>query len=491
MSTTLVVLENPQNWALDVPAVQVVAAREYLTDPRFYDLKGARVLNLCRTYSFQTTGYYVSLLAAARGHHPMPSVSTLQDLRLSPVVRVVSEEIDEQVGRALKEVPGTQYTLRIYFGAVKEGPQRLARALFNYLPAPMLQADFEKDDGDWSLVNVKPIATSEIPEDERPFVASQLSRHFQRRAHRGPAFTAARYDLGILVDRQEVDSPSDERALQLFIKAARELDIDAETIESDELGRLAEYDALFIRATTAVDHFTYRFARQAEALGLVVIDAPRAILQATNKVYQAELFTRHGLPTPRTRLIHRDNIEQVIGEFSFPVVLKRPDSSFSQGVKKADDRAQLDALLADFFKSSDLVVAQEFVPSDFDWRIGVLDRRFLFGCKYYMAPGHWQIQKSGQGKWRRFGKVECLPREAIPPAAVELGVRAASVMGDGLFGVDVKEVDGRFLIMEVNDNPSVEAGVEDGVVGEELYRAVMRSFLDRLERRGRDQERRA
>lgn len=488
--STLIVLENPQNWALDVPAVQVVAAREYLTDPRFSELKGAKVLNLCRTYSFQTTGYYVSLLAAARGHQPMPSVSTLQDLRLSPVVRVVSEELEEQLERAFRAVPGKEHTLRIYFGAVKEGPQRLARALFNFLPAPMLQADFENDDG-WRLVNVKPIATSEIPPEDRPFVAAQLARHFQRRTQRGPSFKAARYDLAILIDPKEIDSPSDERAIGLFIKAARELEIDAETIESDELGRLAEYDALFVRATTAVDHFTYRFARQAEALGLVVIDAPRAILQATNKVYQAELFARHGLPTPRTRLMHRDNVEQVIDEFSFPVVLKRPDSSFSLGVKKADDRKQLDALLADFFKSSDLVVAQEFVPSEFDWRIGVLDRRFLFGCKYFMAAGHWQIQKSGQGKWRRFGKVECFARENIPEQAVDLGVRAASVMGDGLFGVDVKEVGGRFVIMEVNDNPSIEAGVEDGVIGEELYRAVMRSFLERLERRGREQERRA
>ena len=48
-----------------------------------------RVFNLCRTYRYQTLGYYVSLLAAARGHRPLPTVATLQDLRSHTVVRIV------------------------------------------------------------------------------------------------------------------------------------------------------------------------------------------------------------------------------------------------------------------------------------------------------------------------------------------------------------------------------------------------------------------
>ena len=46
-------------------------------------------------------------------------------------------------------------------------------------------------------------------------------------------------------------------------------------IDKDQLGRLGEYDALFIRATTNIDNYTYQFARRAEKLGLVVIDDPR------------------------------------------------------------------------------------------------------------------------------------------------------------------------------------------------------------------------
>jgi hypothetical protein len=54
--------------------VDRVAAREYLTDPKFSENRRSRVFNLCRSYGYQTVGYYVSLLATARGHKPLPSV---------------------------------------------------------------------------------------------------------------------------------------------------------------------------------------------------------------------------------------------------------------------------------------------------------------------------------------------------------------------------------------------------------------------------------
>ena len=66
-----------------------------------------------------------------------------------------------------------------------------------------------------------------------------------------------------------------------------------------------------------------------------------------------------------------------------------------------------------------------------------------------------------------------------------LATKAAGLIGDGLYGVDLKQVNGRILVMEVNDNPSVDAGVEDAVLRDDLYRAIMRGFVERLEQRGR------
>jgi glutathione synthase/RimK-type ligase-like ATP-grasp enzyme len=131
------------------------------------------------------------------------------------------------------------------------------------------------------------------------------------------------------------------------------------------------------------------------------------------------------------------------------------------------------------------VIAQEFVASDFDWRIGVIDRKPLYACRYHMARGHWQIQKALGASERLYGKTETLAIEDAPQPVVDLAVRASGLIGDGLYGVDIKEVDGRLLVMEVNDNPSIDAGTEDEILKEELYVAIMQSMYDRLERRGR------
>ena len=175
----------------------------------------------------------------------------------------------------------------------------------------------------------------------------------------------------------------------------------------------------------------------------------------------------------------RDRVEREIG---FPCVLKQPDSSSSLGVFKAETRAELDGHLERLLAASDLVIAQEFLPTAFDWRIAVLDRAPLFAVRYFMAPKHWQIIHHGASSSRgRFGRWEVVPLEDVPAAGVELAVRAAGLIGDGLYGVDLKQLDDRWVVIEVNDNPNVETGVEDMVLKDELYRRVMASFLRRLE----------
>ena len=55
---------------------------------------------------------------------------------------------------------------------------------------------------------------------------------------------------------------------------------------------MAEFDALWIRATTSIDNFTYRFARRAQQEGMPVIDDPQSMIRCTNKVYLAERLAR-------------------------------------------------------------------------------------------------------------------------------------------------------------------------------------------------------
>ena len=112
---------------------------------------------------------------------------------------------------------------------------------------------------------------------------------------------------------------------------------------------------------------------------------------------------------------------------------------------RVDTEAELRARVARVPEDSELVIAQDFMPSEFDWRIGVLGGEPLFACRYHMARGHWQIvaherprQSAATAASRR-----CALDDA-PPEAVQIAVRAARLIGDGLYGVDVKESAGRF-----------------------------------------------
>jgi glutathione synthase/RimK-type ligase-like ATP-grasp enzyme len=479
----LIVLDDPDEWRLEVPGADVVSARAYIASEDFRRQRNAMVFNLCKSYRYQSLGYYVSLLAAARGHKPLPSVSTIQDLKSPPLVRVVSEDLDDVVQKSLAGIKSDSFTLSIYFGRnVAKRYDRLSARLFDLFQAPFLRACFERREA-WELKSVKPISAIEIPSRHHPYVQDLARQFFKSRKLSARKERVFSYDLAILVNPSEELPPSNAKALRRLVKAASELGLDAELIEKEDFGRIAEFDALFIRETTAVNHHTYRFARRAKAEGLVVIDDPDSILKCTNKIYLSELLEHHKVRVPKTLIVHRDNASDVQDAIGFPCILKQPDSAFSLGVKKARNQDELMDLLESLWAKSDLVIAQEFVPTEFDWRIGIIDKTPIFACKYFMARNHWQILKQGAGGKRDAGRVETLPLEEAPKEAINVALKAANLIGDGLYGVDVKESGGKWYVIEVNDNPNIDAGYEDAVLKGELYATIARVFRDRIEKR--------
>ena len=72
---------------------------------------------------------------------------------------------------------------------------------------------------------------------------------------------------------------------------------------------------------------------------------------------------------------------------------------------------------------------------------------------------------------------------ADPHEPVRIALKSANLIGEGLYGVDVKQVSNRCCVIEVNDNPNVDAGNEDGVLKDALYGEVMSVFLKRIEAR--------
>jgi len=480
----LIVVNNPDEWPLDVPNFEVVAARSYLVDPEYADIDRAKVFNLCRSYRYQATGYYVSLVAAARGHKPIPDISTIQDMKSQTVVRLMSDELKGLIEESLAGLRSRRFALSIYFGRDFSGKyDRLCAALFKLFQAPFVRAEFVRTSEGWELRGIDSIEARDIPDEHHDAIVLAASQYL---AGRGPSTrprVVERYDMAILYDPKEDDVTSDRIAIERFIKAAGNLGIHAEVIDKEDYARVAEFDALFIRETTNVNHHTYRFSRRGVAEGLVVVDDPESILKCSNKVYLAELLARKGILTPRTMIVHRDNREEIVSQLGLPCILKQPDSAFSQGVLRADTAAQVASAVEELLERSELVIAQEFLPTAFDWRIGIFDRKALYACKYYMAEKHWQIVNHKGDEDSRYGRVKTIPVELAPARVVRTALKAANLIGTGLYGVDLKQVGRKCYVIEVNDNPTIQSGFEDAILKETLYQRIMEVFLQRLERR--------
>ncbi|MBS1189790.1 MAG: rimK [Rhodocyclaceae bacterium] len=482
MSNTLIVVDDPADWPLDASGVAVVPGRSYLTDLAYGEDRSARVVNLCQSYRYQSIGYYVSLLAEARGHKPMPHAGTIEDLQSQNLVRVLTDELAELVQQTLAPLKSSRFDLSVYFGRnLAQRYSVLAKQLFKLLQAPLLQAHFEREEGHWRARAIRLIGAGEIPPEHREFAREAAMSHFSGRSR--PKSTVTPYRIAILHNPEAPDRPSNPEALHKFARAAEAVGMQPTFITPADFYRLAEFDALFIRDTTFVHHYTYRFSRWAAAEGLEVIDDPDSILKCNNKVYLAEMLARHNLPSPRTLMVHRGNVGQILSVLSLPCVLKQPDSSFSVGVAKVETEAELQNKVAELLGKSDLIVAQEWLPTTFDWRVGVLDGRVIFVCKYYMAAGHWQIVNHQVDGAPAEGATEALAVSEAPEEVVDIALQAASHIGNGFYGVDIKQVGQRYCVIEVNDNPNVDAGNEDGVLKDALYREVMGVFLRRLEER--------
>ncbi|MCL4409680.1 MAG: RimK family alpha-L-glutamate ligase, partial [Gammaproteobacteria bacterium] len=125
---------------------------------------------------------------------------------------------------------------------------------------------------------------------------------------------------------------------------------------------------------------------------------------------------------------------------------------------------------------------QEYLPTDFDWRIGVLNNRAIYACKYFMARNHWQIYNhSSETSRGKSGSFACLGVHQVPKEVIKIAMQATRLVGDGLYGVDIKETAKGPVIIEINDNPSIDSSVEDLYLGDELYRMIMADFLRRLD----------
>jgi glutathione synthase/RimK-type ligase-like ATP-grasp enzyme len=486
---TWVILTGRQN-DLDPAATphKIITNRDYLTHPALFKGQRPKVINLSSNYAYQSRGYYASLLASSRGHRVIPTVETMIDLSEKKLYEAALPELEQAMNRNRKDLGGHfPSRVSIFFGL---GPSkawdRFARLLFDWFRAPALEVTI-KDANGWAAISkIGFLPLARMKDDEETRFIDALASYTNREWRDTKTRTPARYTFATLVDAKEELPPSSIASLRYWSRVAEKMGVEVEPIAKKDLAKLANYDALFIRETTSISNHTYRFARRAQQEGMPVIDDPLSMIRCTNKVYLNELMAANKVPVPPTVMIAGTaDLQLAADTLGFPLVLKIPDSAFSRGVKKAANFNELKTLATKWLEDSDLLIAQKYIPTDYDWRIGVLGGQPLFAVHYLMAKKHWQIVNHDRGGKPDEGGFKPFMLKQAPADVVETAVRAARCIGDGLYGVDLKETADGVYVIEVNDNPNLDHGCEDVGEKDEVWVRLTQWFLDRLDKAGR------
>ncbi|MBI9069761.1 MAG: GNAT family N-acetyltransferase [Salinivirgaceae bacterium] len=482
-TSNIIVINQPYKWAFKDINAKVISVREYINNPIYQTNSDFRIFNLCSSYKYQSYGYYVSLLASARGQRIIPSTITIRDFRILNVIHSAAYDIEEQINGSLCKEKGSGFSLNIYFGQTSiKGYNSLASKLHQLFEAPLFKVDFIKHDEKWIIKRLKVLTLNKVPESDLNSVYQFAEKYFNKKRFNKTKLVNYKYDIAVLVDPKETNSPSCPKALEKFKSAANRKGLYLEFITKKDIDKINEFDALFIRETTCVNNHTYEFSRMAYAEGLVVLDDPWSILRCSNKIYQNEILKKHKILTPETNIFTKNFFDKtVLKQMNYPLVLKQPDSAFSLGVIKVENEIEALAAINDLFKISDMLVCQEFLYSEFDWRIGIIDNTPLFACKYYMSKDHWQIYNWKGEEEDPSGDSETLCIESVPDIVVQTALKASSLIGDGLYGVDLKMIDGKVYVVEVNDNPNIDVGVEDLFLKDKLYDLIIESIYNRIE----------
>jgi glutathione synthase/RimK-type ligase-like ATP-grasp enzyme len=485
MTGWVILVDQPKDLPNAETPHKVITTSEYLARPRLFDMGRPKLVNLARSYAYQSKGYYASLLAEARGHRVVPTVETMLELREAKLYEHALPDLEDELNRCARRAdlqPEGELKLLICFGIARDARfEPFGRLLFDWFRCPALEVIVEP--GTWlSIERIRPRNINRLANGEGEFFRGSLHQHTRRDWRNPKARAVAKYDLAVLYDPNEKMPPSSPASIKHFARIAEKLSVDIEPITKRQLAELAEYDGLLIRETTSIDNHTYRFARRAWQEGMPVIDDPISMIRCTNKVFLMELLGSNQVPTPPTMMLQEGgDLAKAMDELGLPMVVKIPDGSFSRGVHKVNTPEELRRITDELFEETDLVLAQKFLPTEFDWRVGVLAGEPLFVCQYRMARGHWQVVKyradgsSHEGGFRAFEIAQA------PPEVIDIAVRAARPIGDGFYGVDLKQTDRGIVVMEVNDNPNLEHGIEDQVGKDEIWTKLLKWFTERFE----------
>jgi len=224
-------------------------------------------------------------------------------------------------------------------------------------------------------------------------------------------------------------------------------------------------DVVIPRIGASITAYGLAVVNHFDMMGVPVINNSVPIARSRDKLRCLQLLSRFDIDIPRTVMAHdRSNVTRLVDEVGgLPVIIKLIRGTQGVGVMIASTLPEVQTIVDTFWDLGQEIVLQEFVAES----KGKDVRALVVGDR---VVGAMRRQARKEGEFRsnihRGGEGQAI---RLPPAYIEAAVKAASIIGLGIAGVDMLEGNEGPRLMEINSSPGfegLEAATQQDIAGE-------------------------
>ena len=231
------------------------------------------------------------------------------------------------------------------------------------------------------------------------------------------------------------------------------------------------FDAVIPRVGASITFYGAAVVRQFEMMGVFPLNESVAITRARDKLRSLQLLSRKGIGLPVTGFAHSpDDIPGLIDIVgSTPMVIKLLEGTQGIGVVLAETKNAAQSVIEAFMGLDANILVQEFIKE----AKGSDIRCLVIGDKVVAAMKRQAREGEFRSNLHRGGTPSAVK---LTPEERSTAVRAASIMGLNVAGVDILRSNHGPVVIEVNSSPGLE-GIE-GVTGKDIA-GMMIDFIEK------------
>ena len=245
--------------------------------------------------------------------------------------------------------------------------------------------------------------------------------------------------------------------------------------------KLVGFDAIIPRIGASITFYGTAVVRQFEMMDVYCLNESVAISRSRDKLRSLQLLARRGIGLPVTGFAHStiftDDLIDLVG--GSPLVIKMIEGTQGVGVVLAETQKAAQSVIQAFRSLKANILVQEYIKEagGADIRCLVIGGKVVAAMKRQAAEGEFRsnLHRGGSASLIR-----------ITPEERSTAVRAASIMGLNVAGVDLLRSNHGPVVMEVNSSPGLQ-GIEEAT-GKDVAGMII-GFIEKNHKQGRTRTR--